>query len=430
MEKQGNPENQSSSRGIFYGWYLVAIAWTMAFLGCGTSLGIFFKPILDEFQWERSTLSLISATAMLIFAALSPFVGRLIDRFGPRVMLFCSVIAQVLSNAVTGLAGGIGSIFAGRLLFELKPIHSSQVLINHWFIRKRGSALGILSTGIPLGTLVLSPVSQYLVSVWGWRTTFFFWAGVMAVIVLPLLLFIRNWPQEKGMAADGVREERVAQEGTPSYIRQSESWTIAPADLGYTLAEAIRSHSFWLLAATQLFCGIGCGLMMTHTVIFAIDLGYHAIIGASFLSVQGGVSLLGVLVTGQMSDRMARNKVLSLTHIIRCISFVSLAAVVLLGGGPLWMLYLAMVFFGFGWFTTAPLAAGMAADLFGFLRLGTILGIILACHAVGMAIGTYAGGLTFQLSGSYFPIFLVQCVLELAAAIFAYIIIRKNTDSK
>jgi MFS family permease len=424
MNKEG-PAPQGHSPGIFYGWYLVAATWIMAFLICGTSLGIFFKPVLDEFQWERSTLSLISAAAMLIFAALTPFVGRLIDRFGPRVMLFCSVIAQILSNVVTGLAGGIGGIFAGRLIYEIKPTHSSQVLINHWFIRSRGSALGILSTGIPLGTLVLSPVSQYLVSVWGWRITFYFWAGVTAIVVLPLLLLIRNWPQEKGLAADGIRPDRVIQDGMPMYVRPAESGTWAPADLGYSLAEAVRSHSFWLLAATQLFCGISCGLMMTHTVIFATDLGYPAIIGASFLSVQGGVSLLGVLVTGHMSDRLPRHKVLSLTHLVRSISFITLTAAVLMGGGSLWMLYLAMVFFGFGWFTTAPLAAGLAADLFGNLRLGTILGIVLACHAVGMAAGTYAGGLTFQLTGSYYPIFLVQCVLELAAAFFAFIIVRK-----
>jgi MFS family permease len=426
LKNQELSAKPSKSPGFYYGWYLVAVTWIMAFLVCGTSLGIFFKPILDEFQWERSTLSLISAAAMLLFAALTPFVGRLIDRFGPRIMLLCSIIAQLLSNTVTGLAGGAVSIFMGRLLYELKPTHSSQVLINHWFIRQRGIALGVLSTGIPLGTLVLSPVSQYLVSVWGWRTTFFFWAGVTAVVIVPLLLFIRNWPQEKGLAADGVRADRVIQEGMPMYVSPSDSGKWAPANLGYSLGEAVRSHSFWLLAATQLFCGISCGLMMTHTVIFATDLGYSALIGASFLSVQGGVSLLGVLVTGQMSDRLPRNKVLSLTHLIRCISFITLATAVLLGGGSLWMLYLAMVFFGFGWFTTAPLAAGLAADLFGNLRLGTILGIVLACHAVGMAAGTYAGGLTFQLSGSYYPIFLVQCVLELAAAGFAFIIVRKK----
>jgi sugar phosphate permease len=422
------PVPGSSRKKLFYGWYLVAATWIMAFLICATGLGVFFKPILDDFGWERSTLSIISAVAMLVFAGLTPFVGRLIDRFGPRVMLFCSVLAQILSNTVIGLANGVTVIFIGRFLYELKPTHSAQVLINRWFTRRRGSALGILSSGIPLGTLVLSPLSQYLILSWGWRATLFFWAGVTALVVLPLLLLIKDRPQDKGLAPDGIIPGGESTAAVNLSKGQIAAESGAVSALGHTMAEALNQRSFWLLAATQLFCGISCGLLMTHTVIFATDLGYPAIVGASFLSVQGGVSLLGVLVTGQMSDRMARNRVLALTHFVRSLCFITLVVTIILGGGSLWMLYLAMVFFGFGWFTTAPLAAGLVADLFGNLRMGTILGIILACHAVGMAIGTYGGGLTFQLTGSYFTIFLVQSILELAAALFAYIIVRKKRD--
>ncbi len=93
-----------------------------------------------------------------------------------------------------------------------------------------------------------------------------------------------------------------------------------------------------------------------------------------------------------------------------------------MGGTPLWIIYVAMALFGFGWFTTAPLASGLVADLFGQSRMGTIFGITLSCHLVGMAIGTYAGGITFELTGSYYLIFLVQGVLELVAAGFAFAI--------
>jgi sugar phosphate permease len=402
----------------------------MTFLICATSLGIFFKPILDDFRWERSTLSLISAVAMLVYAGVTPFLGRLIDRFGPRVILLLNIIFQILSDVMTGVANGVGVMYAGRILFELKPTHGAQVLVNRWFSRRRGRALGILSTGIPLGTLVLSPLSQFLISQWGWRMTFFFWAAVTAVVVLPLLLLIRDRPQDKGLAPDGDAPEAVLPAGRQPLFLDGQPQRVNKTEGGHTLMEALKLRSFWLLAATQFICGISCGLLMTHTVIFATDMGYPAIIGASFLSVQGGVSLVGVLVTGQMSDAMARNRVLSLTHFIRALSFVTLVIAVLFEGGELWMLFLAMVFFGFGWFTTAPLAAGLVADLFGNLRMGTILGIILACHAVGTAVGTYGGGITYQLTGSYFSIFLSQSILELAAAVFAFIIVGKRTFSR
>jgi sugar phosphate permease len=424
LSKEKKKPHIISRPKLFYGWYLVAATWTMSFLICATSLGIFFKPILDEFGWDRALLSFISAIAIVLFAGLTPFVGRLIDRFGPRVMLLASIAGQTLSSVINGLANGIVSIFFGRFIYELKPTHSAQVVINFWFIKKRGRALGILSSGVPLGTLVLSPISQFLIDSWGWRMTFFFWAAISAAAALPLLLLIRNKPRDKGLAADG---DQAALKSGSSLSDQAETvHAEAEIETGWSLSQAIRQRSFWLLSATQLFCGIGCGLMMTHTVIFATDLGYSAIVGASFLSVQGGVSLLGVLATGQMSDKMSRNKVLAMTHFIRCLSFATLVAAIVFEGSSLWMLYLAMVLFGFGWFTTAPLAAGLVADLFGNLRMGTILGITLACHAVGMAAGTYAGGLSFQLADSYYPIFLVQSILEFAAATFAFIIVRRR----
>ena len=414
----------ASRSKVFYGWYVVAASWVMSFLVTATGVAVFFKPILDEFGWDRATLSLVSSVAMLVFAGLSPFIGRLIDRFGARIFLLISVVCQAVSCVFTGVAGGLAAIYAGRFLYEMKPTHSVQVLVNRWFVRQRGKALGILSTGIPLGTLALSPLSQYMVSSWGWRPSILFWAGITALVGLPLVLLIRNRPEDVGLLADGARPAEAVSPD-PAEV----ALTGVPAETGRSLSEIIRSGSFWLLTATQCFCGISCGLMMTHTVIFATDLGYSALIGATGLSVQGGVSILGVLVTGQMSDKLSRNRVLALTHLIRSISFITLAAAVMLGGGSLWMIFLAMAFFGFGWFTTAPLAAGLVADLFGFARMGTIIGVILASHMIGMAAGTYAGGITFQLTGSYLSVFIATAALEFIAAGFAFVIRRRGAQT-
>jgi MFS family permease len=98
-----------------------------------------------------------------------------------------------------------------------------------------------------------------------------------------------------------------------------------------------------------------------------------------------------------------------------------------LGNGYLWLLYIAMGLFGLGWFTTAPLAAGLIPDLFGYRNMGTILGVILSCHIVGMAVGTYAGGIIYDMTNSYFSFFIIQGILEFLAAVFAFIIRRKTT---
>jgi MFS family permease len=401
----------------------------MLFLVSAVSVGIFFKPILedDKFHWDRATLSSVYMYASLLFALVTPFLGRLIDRYGPRLMISVSVVTQSLSSALNGLASAMWQIFFARFFYEIKPYQSSQVLINRWFIRQRGKAQGIAATGMPMGALLLSPLSQYLINIWNWRWTMFFWAAVTFVILLPLTLLIRNKPEEKGTDPDGIPISAGVLVEPMQTSESSAATTELAKSPGNTLAEAARSGSFWLISATQLICGIGCGFMMTHIVIFATDFNYSEMVGASLLSVQGGLNILGVLLTGHISDKYSRNKVLAWTHFIRSLAFFTAVAFILLGGGSLWILYLAMALFGFGWFTTSPLTSGLVADLFGGLRMGTIIGVMMSCHTVGMALGAYAGGVTFEITGSYYSFFIAQGVLELFAAGFAFAIKRQKT---
>jgi MFS family permease len=385
----------------------------------GTPMGIFFKPLLDEFGWTRDQLSLASSVTLLVFAILSPFLGRVIDRFGPKRMMLASVFSQIIASVVSGFAKNLGMIYLGRMLLEFKPIHANQVMINNWFVKKRGRALGFYSTGIPLGQLALAPLSQILIISWGWRETYYFWAVVVAVIMLPLLFFMKDRPKDKGQQTDGEFESTVS--------TSAATGAVSP---NFDLGEALRYKGFWFLVVTQIICGITCGLMATHIVIMSTDLGYSAVTGATFLSVQGGVSLLGVLATGVISDRLARNKVLSLTHLIRASGLFLIIVPLLAGLNSLPVLYLGMAFFGFGWYTTSPLVAGLTADLFGHLRMGTILGIILATHMIGMAIGSYAGGLSFQINGNYNLVFSIAAGLELVACLAAFAIRPARTASR
>jgi MFS family permease len=423
MDIQPVSQNPGKSR-IFYGWYIVGASWLMFFLTNAVSVGIFFKPILEEFQVGRATLSAVYTLALLIYAAATPFIGRLIDRFGPRLMLLICAVTQTASSTVNGLASGLWHLFIGRILFDFKSLQAGQVLINRWFIKNRGRAQGIAATGVPLGALILTPLSQYLIITWGWRETMFFWAGIFLIVLLPLAFFMRNNPKEKGYLPDGEftgGENSVAVRAKPG----KAGYITAGQTEGLSLTGAVKTAPFWLVSATQLICGIGCGFMMTHIVIFATDMGYSEMVGATLISVQGGLNLAGVMLTGHISDRYARNKVLALTHVIRSMAFFTAVVFILRGGGSLWMLYLAMVLFGLGWFTTSPLSSGLAADLFGGRRLGTIIGVMMSCHTVGTALGSYAGGITYELTGSYFPFFIIQAALELLAAVCAFLINKR-----
>ena len=248
-----------------------------------------------------------------------------------------------------------------------------------------------------------------------------FWAGLTLVVSLPLIFIIRNKPEDKGLVPDGSLPTVSSRENESSYPSAA-----AAESPGRTLSQAAKSGSFWFLSATQLICGIGCGFMMTHIVIFATDFNYSEMIGATLLSVQGGFNILGVLLMGHISDKYARHKVLGWTHFIRSLAFFIAVTFILLDGANLWLLYLSMALFGFGWFTTSPLTSGLVADLFGGLRMGTIIGVTMSYHTVGMALGAYAGGLTFQITGSYYAFFLTQGILEMLAVGFAFAIRRQK----
>ncbi|MFH1002518.1 MAG: MFS transporter [Chloroflexota bacterium] len=401
----------------------MAVSWLMVFLIASVEVSIFFKPMLEDFGWDRATLASVQSVALIIFAIASPLLGRLIDRFGPRVMIFACVAAQVLSSVINGAARNIGHLYLARFLNGINVLPSTQVLMNRWFVRRRGTVLGFVATGRPIGLIILAPISQFLILLWGWRPTMFFWAGVTLIIVLPLALLIRNSPEDKGYGPDG-------DPPSPSTGPVADSNAMAPVKPmvlpGSGFGEATRTGAFWLVSSAHLICGIGCGFMMTHIVIFATDVGLSDIMAASLLSIEGGADIAGILVAGYLSDRMARNRVLALIHFIRTLSFVIIIIFILLGSGSPWMLYTAMVFFGFGWYTTAPLTAGLVADLFGSLRLGTILGFTTGAHMFGMALGAYAGGIIYERLGSYYLFFVVITGLSLLASIFPLFIRPKG----
>jgi len=401
-----------SKSKLFYGWYILAATWLMSFLVGAVSIAVFFKPILEDFGLDRATLSSVESVALVAFTLFSPFLGRMIDRFGPKAVIFVAVGTQTLSRLLNGLAMNVWFLYLARFLYGVNATPSTQILVNRWFVRWRGTAQGLAATSMPLGTMLLAPVSQILILRWGWRPTMFFWAAITFAVMLPAAFILSNSPEEKGTGPDGDPIRGPVSPGDPSNQR-----TIFGSEIKKSLWLILKTRPFAFLALSHLICGLGCGLIMTHIVVFATDLGYSDLVGASLLSVMAASCLVGVLVTGWLSDRISRKNALALTFLIRSLSFIILLNV---ENSPLWVLYVAMIFFGFGWFTTAPLTAGMAGDLFGDLRIGTVLGVITSFHMLGMAVGAAAGGMSFDLTGGYHLIFLVQAPLEAAACLLVY----------
>lgn len=404
-----------SKNTFFYGWFIVLACWLMAFPNGATVMSVFFKPMLDTFGWDRSTLSSVQSVSFIFATIAGPFLGRLIDKIKPRKMLFLCLGTEVIGNLISGAALNIWHLYIGRILSGITMISAGRVLISNWFIKKRGRALHFAATATPIGTMLLVPVSQQLILAWGWRLTQLFWAGVLFAIIFPLALAVRNNPSDLGLSPDGEppRESDTEMDKSVKPVR-----TIVSA--GVKLSEALKTGSFWFLFSNQFLCGIGCGFMATHIIIFATDIGYSPSIAASLVSVQAGMALAGILGLGYLSEKVGGKKTLAFTHLLRCASFLVIIAAALVKGNSLWLFYLAMVLFGQGATAGAPLSAGLIADSFGILSMGAIAGMTFAAHSLGSALGAYAGGEIYQATKGYLAFFAAQAVLEFLAAACAF----------
>jgi MFS family permease len=409
-------------KGLFYGWILVAACFILYFLNGGVVVGLFFKPMLEEFGWDRATLSSVSSFGMILMAVAGPIVGGLVDKYGPRTIMLIGTITMGVSRLINGVALNLWQLYLSRIAMLIGPMRGISVMLNNWFLKKRGLVLGISSTGMSIGRIVLAPLTAYLILTYGWRTTYLIWAAVPFVVALPLTFFVvKNTPEELGYHQDG---ELISKEEKQS--KTVSKVTEAVSDrMGISFQQAIKTSGFWFLACSHLICGLGCGFLMTHFVPFATDIGFSELEAAGALSLWSAVNIFGILSTGIISDRIGRKNALALTHFVRSIAFV----VAVIGGGN-WMIYLIAIFFGFGSFTTAPLASGLVADLFGGLSMGAIIGLSGTAHSIGSAIGSYMGGLTFDLTQSYYTYFLIMVPLSFTAALISFLIKKPKNKRK
>jgi len=236
---------------IFYGWLIVAAAFiTMAFaVNARTAFSLLFPPILAEFGWDRGVVAGVFSFGFLVSAFISPFVGRMIDRQGPRLVVEAGIAVLVLGLALAtfarepwqlyatlGLLVGVGGNFLGYGV--------QSVILPNWFVRRRGLALGIAFSGVGVGSIVMLPWLQIVIARDGWRWACLALALITAVVLFPLNLVLRKRPQEIGLHPDGAAAARE----TSSSGHASNVVDTAWASTDWTLARAARTGRFWWIA--------------------------------------------------------------------------------------------------------------------------------------------------------------------------------------
>jgi MFS family permease len=277
----------------------------------------------------------------------------------------------------------------------------AAAIVNRWFVRSRGAAMGVVSAGASASAIVFYPLNTWLILTFGWRVAFAVFGLVVALITIPLAaLFYRNPP-------DGVDDRRAA-----------PAAATAPAGDDWTLAMALRTSSFWAVFAMWGLGVIGYQIVTTHQVAHAVDRGFSALTLGWVFALGGACTVVGNLLGGLLSDRWGRETVFTLGSVIGIAGIGSLAWLAGPDDLPLLLLYAAS---GLGFGMRIALLAAIPADIFAGRHLGAILGAAHGGGGLGGLIGPFLGGWVFDVTGSYRIAFATAAFAIAGSAVAAWI---------
>jgi MFS family permease len=405
---------------VFYGWVIVGVSFITIAAAYGTrySFTIFYVAMLKDLGWSRASLAGAFSLAMLIYGLFSPFIGGLMDRFGPRRLFPLATLILVLGMAASGSIQSPWHFYLtyGVLvtlgLNGLGPVPHAPIISN-WFLLKRGLASGIIMVGCGIGT-VFSPLIQQMISLWGWRGAFSILGVIVASLVFPLTaIFQRLHPREKGLYSDGLKLEDLERlrraYGTGTDVSSIDPvWT----SQDWTVHRAIRTMRFWCLFLANVNFGFFMGMILVHQAPFIVDAGFTRMFAATILALTGLVNAGGNFFWGILSDRVGREWAWTMASGCAFLSILLLMAVK--GTSNPWVLYGHGILFGLG-YALPSLWQAIGGDLFQGKQYGAIFGLISLGFGVGNFLGPWLGGYIFDIQGTY----TVALILCLAATLLS-----------
>jgi MFS transporter, OFA family, oxalate/formate antiporter len=395
---------------IFYGWYVLGVAMLAAFLAAGSSqlfMSIMLKPMTDEFGWSRTATTGAITLGTIVAGLVAPGFGRLADRHGPRVLM--TLGALLLGGAYLALAH-LGELWQFYAVYVAARGLTSPMLTGvvpmtaatNWFRRMRGRALGFVAMATPLGGAVLAFGGELIIERAGWQTVFMAFAGLtLTVLVVPAAVLLRRTPEEMGLLPDGAP--------SPTPAEQAVQVTARGGEQSWTLAEALRTPTLWLITAAGVVAAMANTAVGFHLVAYYTDVGLPATQAVTALSVYAFAGAIASGLWGWFTERLSE-RIMAVV-----VSLLSAGAIMYL----LWVRDLAgalafAVLFGLTSRAGSTLTNIIIAQYFGRRAYGTITGFVNPFTMIGLGLGPTIGALCFDLTGSYtveFSFFAITSVL-------------------
>ena len=392
---------------IFYGYWVLAACFVMNILsaGCGPISFSFFVTSLEKsLEWSRTEI-MTAFTIFFICSAISgPFAGRLVHHYGARKVISIGILVACSGYALLSQTSQHWHFYTGYALVGIAVASTGPVIttlvISNWFIRRRGMAIGALSTGPGTAGLLFTPlVIIYLLPNLGWSNTYLIYAAVSGVIGIPLAaLVIRTGPADMKLLADGKATFESAGINTDTAI----------STRGVSFGNAVTTQAFWLVGFAILFVSTHMGVMQSQ-VPHLEDLGFSPGIVASTMSIVAVTSAMGPLLFGWLSDRIKVKSTAIISIALITISIVILVQVT--ASTPSWFIWMYAVLLGLGVGGWMPTMSLLTSTNFGLLAYGTIYGALNAFQSIGAAIAPIFSGYFYDTRGTFELAFILTAVL-------------------
>jgi MFS transporter, OFA family, oxalate/formate antiporter len=381
---------------VFYGWWIVGAAFIITLFVSGSmfqSFTAFFEPVANEFGWSYAEVSLGFSLRSMAMGLLAPIVGILVDRLGPRKLIFFGATITAISVLLLSRINSLEMFYAAYLLMAVGlgfcTLTVLMTAIANWFQLKVGLASGIVTCGSGFGGLLI-PVIVGLIDSYGWRSCLVFLAVAILVVLLPLSLFFRHKPEQYGYLPDG--ETRKSK----NHYSALDTPYIDNTKPG--MKRLLTSSPFWHLAVSFTVFHMAMISIVAHIMPYLSSIDMTRANASIIATIIPLLSIIGSFSFGRLGDKVDRKKVAAITYAMACTGLLCLASASLIG---LWTLIPFLLFYGIGHGGSNAMRPSLTGDVFGRGNFGKVFGLMVGINSLISSAGPIIAGWAYDSWGSY-----------------------------
>jgi MFS family permease len=380
----------------------------------------FFEPVVNEFGWSYAQVSLAYSLRGAEVGLLAPLIGLLIDRHGPRRLMFWGIIFIGLGLILMSRTNSLGMFYGAFVLIAIGMSGINYTVVAtavvNWFRRKIGIAMGIMASGFACGGLLV-PLLVRLIDIYDWRFTSIILCLVIWVICIPLTMIVRGKPEQYGYLPDGEPSVDVtASEGNSKVVDR---------EINVTAKQAIKSRAFWHIAASLALNSLVISAIITHIMPYLSSIGIARSDSGLVAMAIPLISIPGRIGSGWLGDRFNIVKIAAILMVLLGIGVLLFSYTHIIG---IWVLILFALFYGIGMGGLGTIRAALLSMYFGRAAFGTIVGFSVGLTALCVVLGPLIAGWVFDIYNNYQPAWLLFTVLIVAAVIIMATTPRKISN--